>query len=265
MSDQLSTRERELLEGWSTMSPPTDFAERVFEARAASTRRLWFAAAALVTAAAAIATFVAIREPAPTVRRDEATREPSHAPAIAPPAPAIDPPAPAIAPPAPTITPPTTALPPAPAVHPGHRGRIAILGIEPVGVAKLQVVAADLQIAKDLTEALRARAKAGAGPYELGPGTDKELIDEKILENCDSEAPACMATIGNELGVDAMIFGKLEHVGTGYRVTLKLLDVGKRTMSTMLTREISADDVSGSALARYARGMYIDLTLRLAP
>src|SRR4051812_36981721 len=78
----------------------------------------------------------------------------------------------------------------------GNKPKIAVLGIEVVGG---EVTTADAQIAKELTEALRGRAKVGTGPYEMAPGSDKELIDEKLLKNCDTEAPACMASIGGDL------------------------------------------------------------------
>src|SRR5687768_13650413 len=79
--------------------------------------------------------------------------------------------------------------------------KIAVLGLEVVDQSGTPT-ATDTQAAKELSEGLRARANLGAGPYQLAPGADKELIDQKLLNNCDNEAPACMAAIGNQLGAE---------------------------------------------------------------
>jgi len=224
------------------MSPPPGFAERVFEARTASKRRLWFGGAALFTAAAAITTILMLRQQMPATLQVTG-----------------DQPAPV---PTPTIAPPLVPVsPPAPAVAMPQR-KIAILGIEALHHV-------DAQIATELTRALRERAKAGIGPYELGPGRDAELIDEKILNNCENEAPACMAAIGYDLGVDVLMFGKIELASGGYGVTLKLLDVKKKKVVRSLTRTIAFPDRSEDAETRLrnaldyapdAKRMYSDLT-----
>src|SRR5215468_5816497 len=88
--------------------------------------------------------------------------------------------------------------------------------------------------AKDLTAALRDRAKAGTGPFTPVQG-EKELIDEKLLNNCDSEAPTCMATIGTGLGAEVLMYGKIEKAtqsGQGvYKVSLKLLSVARKQLT----------------------------------
>src|SRR5512141_3285929 len=86
--------------------------------------------------------------------------------------------------------------------------QIAVLGLEvidPSGTPTPQ----DTQVAKELTEGLRHRALANTGTYMLAPGSDKELIDEKLLNNCDDEKPACMSAIGGQLTADALIYGRL--------------------------------------------------------
>src|SRR3954471_1721373 len=69
--------------------------------------------------------------------------------------------------------------------------QVAILGLEVVDPSG-NVDAKTTTVAKDLTDGLRARAKVGSGPYIIAPGSDKELIDEKLIKNCDNEALACM-------------------------------------------------------------------------
>src|SRR4051812_13481909 len=87
--------------------------------------------------------------------------------------------------------------------------QIAVLGLEvidPSGTPTAQ----DTQVAKDLTDGLRGRAKANTGQYQLAPGSDKELIDEKLLNNCDDEKPACMSAIGTQLTAAVLMYGRLQ-------------------------------------------------------
>src|SRR5713101_7026921 len=81
----------------------------------------------------------------------------------------------------------------------GNKPSIAVLGLEVTDVSGGAPTPVDTQVAKELTEGLRERAKAGTGQYTLQPGSEKELIDEKLLKNCDSEAMDCMSSIANDL------------------------------------------------------------------
>jgi hypothetical protein len=136
---------------------------------------------------------------------------------------------------------------------------IAVLGLEVVDQSGTPT-AADTQAAKDLTEGLRARAKAGTGPYQLAPGSDKELIDQKLLNNCDSEAPACMSSIGNQLGAEILMYGRLEKQGKSYQVTLKVLDVGRKSVLKSSSDMIPLSEANGPSLQAWAKRMYGRLT-----
>jgi hypothetical protein len=137
---------------------------------------------------------------------------------------------------------------------------IAVLGLEvvdPSGTPSAQ----DTQVAKEMTDGLRSRAKAGTGAYQLAPGSDKELIDQKLLNNCDSEAPACMSSIGSQLGAEILMFGKLQKEPRGgYQVTLKVLDVNRKVVSKSSQDLIPASDASGAALQGWAKRIYAKLT-----
>ena len=130
---------------------------------------------------------------------------------------------------------------------------VGVLGVEVVGG---EVTAQDTGVAKELTEGLRARAKAGTGPYQLAPGSDKELIDEKLLKSCDNEAISCMSAIGAELGADWLIYGKIEKQGGAYRVDLKLLNVGRKAMDKSWSENIPV----GSSIQAWAKKAYAKLT-----
>lgn len=104
---------------------------------------------------------------------------------------------------------------------------VAVLGLEVVDPTG-QIDQATTAVAKDLTDALRSRAKMPSNPYAFQPGSEKELIDEKLIKNCDNEALSCMAQIGKDLGADYLIYGKFEKKSDGYVVTINLLNVSKK-------------------------------------
>ncbi len=137
---------------------------------------------------------------------------------------------------------------------------IAVLGLEvadPSGTPSAQ----DTQVAKELSDGLRARAKAGTGQYQLAPGSDKELIDQKLLNNCDTEAPTCMSTIGNQLGAEVLMFGKIQKEGKGsYQVTIKILDVGGKKVLKSSTDLIPVSESAGAAPQGWAKKIYAKLT-----
>src|SRR6185503_1540068 len=81
--------------------------------------------------------------------------------------------------------------------------KVAVLGLEVVTVTGTPDPAT-VRVAADFTVALRLRPKAGQGPWRFAPGSDKELLDEKLLEDCENEAAACMAKIGAKLGTDLL-------------------------------------------------------------
>jgi hypothetical protein len=137
---------------------------------------------------------------------------------------------------------------------------IAILGLE-VGDASGTPTPADTQIAKELTDGLRSRAIAGSGPFTLAPGSDKELIDLKLLSSCDSEATSCMSAIGDSLHADMLMYGHIEKQGKAYLVTLKLLDVRqKRIEKSVPNTQIPLSQASGASLKGWAKNMYANLT-----
>jgi hypothetical protein len=116
--------------------------------------------------------------------------------------------------------------------------------------------------AKELTAALRDRAKAGTGPFTPVQG-EKELIDEKLLNNCDSEAPTCMAAIGNGLGAEVLMYGKIEKANQGgqavYRVSIKLLSVTRKQLTASTVEALPVGEATGVRAQTYARSWYAKL------
>lgn len=140
------------------------------------------------------------------------------------------------------------------------KATVAILGLEVVDTSGA-VDAEAVKVAKELTDGLRARAKVGSGPYVLAPGSDKELIDEKLIKNCDTEAMPCMSQIGKDLGASYLMYGRLEKKGDGYQVQINLLNVDKKKFEktkTPLTIPFAQKD--SASLAAAAKRVYNDLT-----
>ena len=80
----------------------------------------------------------------------------------------------------------------------------------------------------------------------LARGLREGAVDEKLLHDCTNEAPACMAAIGNDLGVDVVMYGSIASQRNGYFVTLKLLDVAHKQVVRSMTELIPADGVGGA-------------------
>ncbi|HEX2688697.1 MAG TPA: PEGA domain-containing protein [Kofleriaceae bacterium] len=141
----------------------------------------------------------------------------------------------------------------------GGKPSIAILGLE-VYDSGSGIDLETTKAAKELTAALRDRAKAGTGPYVPAPSGDKELIDEKLLNNCDSEAPPCMAAIGTELGADALIYGRIEKSSTNgqtiYKVSIKLLNVNRRQLASATVEALPLAESTGVRVSTHARNWY---------
>src|SRR5665647_650120 len=134
--------------------------------------------------------------------------------------------------------------------------KVAILGLEVVDPSGID--AQSTSVARDITEGLRGRAKAGAGPYTLAIGSDKELIDEKLINNCD-ESVNCMADIGKNLGANFLIYGRLEKKPEGYVVTINLLNVDKRKMEKAKS-PLTITQKDPASIAAASRKAYNDLT-----
>jgi hypothetical protein len=138
---------------------------------------------------------------------------------------------------------------------------LGVLGIE-VQVTTGKADGEDVRIAKDLTDGLRSRAKAGQGRFALGPNTDKDLLEEKISKSCENEAKSCMAAIAADLNVDFLMFGKIEKKAlgntTGYQISLKLLDAHKGSL-TVWTDFMPSKETTAPQLQRWAKQGYTKL------
>ena len=149
----------------------------------------------------------------------------------------------------------------------GAAPRAAHAGKATVGILGLEVIddgsgidAKTTQFAKELTEALRQRPKTGSGPYTLAPGSDKDLLELKLLSGCENEAKDCMAAIGVDLASDRLMYGKIEKRSSGYQVTLKLFNVSQKSSERSSSDIIPFAESTGANLASWAKKLYAKLT-----
>jgi hypothetical protein len=131
--------------------------------------------------------------------------------------------------------------------------KIGVLGLEPKDDGS-GIDEKTARVAKELTNALRARAAVPNGPYNLGPATDKELVDVTLLAGCDSSSKECMAKIGQDMVVDVLLYGKLEKRGKGYQVSLWLLDIQKKTVIRSTTEDVK--ELGPTDLDRKGKELY---------
>jgi hypothetical protein len=128
-----------------------------------------------------------------------------------------------------------------------ERVRIAILGLEVAGTIDID----STNVARTLTEVMRKQVKGSK--YMLAPSSAKELIDEKVANDCANEAATCMSKIAKKLNAQVLIFGNVErkqHDGAeAYLLSLKLLDSDKpgalKPMSMWITMREVADGANG--------------------
>jgi hypothetical protein len=146
--------------------------------------------------------------------------------------------------------------------HAGKKEKIAILGLE-VFSGSAGVDADSTRVAQELTVGLRTRPKADKGPYQFASQSEKELIDEKLMNDCQAEDPKCMTVIAKNLGTDYLMYGKIEKKSlgsqVGYQISLKLLRAQTQTV-TNWTDFIPMSEANGPKLADWARKGYKKLT-----
>jgi hypothetical protein len=143
---------------------------------------------------------------------------------------------------------------PALAVSAHAKPKVAILGLEVTGQSATDQKA--IRAADDLTKELRREAQRDSGPYELAPNSNKTLLDIKMLSECSDEGLKCMSEIGQQMGAERLIYGKLERKKAGYEVSLKLLNTETHKTEGTTSAVIPFAEVSSGGLARRARTIY---------
>ncbi|HWO23240.1 MAG TPA: PEGA domain-containing protein [Kofleriaceae bacterium] len=141
--------------------------------------------------------------------------------------------------------------------------KVAVLGLEASNSGVVEPK--DAANAAKLTEELRALPRSSTGKYDLAPNSNRELQDEKLMGNCDTEKPACMAPIGAGLGADFLVYGNIvkaaEKGKDGYKVNLKLLNVKTKVLEEQEEAFVPLAALTGGNGAKdWAQKIYGKLT-----
>lgn len=141
--------------------------------------------------------------------------------------------------------------------------KVAVLGLEAINSGVVDPK--DAANAAKLTEELRAIPRGGVGKYDFAPNSNRELQDEKLMGNCDTERAACMAPIAGGLGADYLIFGNMtkgtEKGKEGYKVKLQILNVKAKSFEESSETFVPVGVFSGGNGAKeWAQKVYAKLT-----
>ena len=141
--------------------------------------------------------------------------------------------------------------------------KIAVLGLEVKHTGSIDQQST--VVAHDITEGLRTQAKAGTGTFVEAPNSEQELIDQKVMHQCDDERPACMIEIANDLKADYLMYGSItietDNKQQVYHVTVTLLAVNKKGGAPQSVSEyFPVKEAREDKLKAWARKAYKKLT-----
>jgi TolB-like protein len=137
-------------------------------------------------------------------------------------------------------------------------GSVAHAGKQKVAVLTLEVIgnmdSDHLRLAKVLSTDLRDKIK-NSTEYGL-VGGEKDFVDEKLMNSCQTEALGCMAPIGAKLDADLLMYGKMERTAKGFQITIKLIRVASRAHVNTWSEDVAFKRVvdESKSIAKLAFG-----------
>jgi TolB-like protein len=137
-------------------------------------------------------------------------------------------------------------------------GSVAHAGKQKVAVLTLEVIgnmdSDHLRLAKVLSTDLRDKIK-NSTDYGL-VGGEKDFVDEKLMNSCQTEALSCMAPIGAKLDADLLMYGKMERTAKGFQITIKLIRVASRAHVNTWSEDVALKRVvdESKSIAKLAFG-----------
>lgn len=113
---------------------------------------------------------------------------------------------------------------------------------------------ATIDLAAEITTLLKLRSESRNGPHRA-VATDKDLPTVRAEAHCPKHASYCMAKVAVGIGTELLLWGQLEQVATGHRVTLTLFDVSTRKLQ-VIDETLEPDFSAGIPLARWTEEAY---------
>jgi hypothetical protein len=138
--------------------------------------------------------------------------------------------------------------------------KLAVLGVEAEDASEA-TSDTTANLARWLTQGLRARAGKTAGKFEVPASANKDLAEMKLLSDCLDEAAPCMAQMGKDLGVDRMIYGKLSRTKQGWNLSLKLINIQTKSVDGKTwEKQFLSADATEDGMRKIATAAFSDLT-----
>jgi hypothetical protein len=139
--------------------------------------------------------------------------------------------------------------------------KLAVLGLEISDDGSTgEVVKKTADVAKLVTDQLRAEVVKRYGPYDLAPNSRKDLLEMKLLSNCSNDEKECLSAIGKELNSDVVLYGRVERrAEQGYWVELKLLEIKSGEIKKQQTFTIPFREAQPGAVDAHAAHLYKEM------
>jgi hypothetical protein len=99
-----------------------------------------------------------------------------------------------------------------------------------VVVDTVDVSAKDATAARVCTQILVGEASGLAGYHVIGPNEIAQMLGmerQRQLAGCSDASASCMAELSDALGADLILSSQLSHVGSQYRIDVRLVDSHK--------------------------------------
>lgn len=136
------------------------------------------------------------------------------------------------------------------------RPTLSVIGIE--AVAKTGAPAADtVAVAAEIESLVAARVASRDSPHRAVVAK-QDLASLRTAAHCAHEAPFCMIDIATAVGAESILYGKVEKVGTGYQVTLTVIEALMRGLQQHV-EVIEPDFATGIPLARWVEETHAKL------
>jgi len=141
------------------------------------------------------------------------------------------------------------------------RPSLAVLGVEAIddsGDAAKQNETTEL--ARLLTEALRARAESARNAFEPASST-RDLVEVKLLDCPDDADLKCMSKVGSDLGAKRLIYGSIKRLREGgFAASLRFINVETRVSERTVADKLPTDATNPAVLKKAASKYFSSLS-----
>jgi PEGA domain len=116
--------------------------------------------------------------------------------------------------------------------------KVAVLGLEVLDKANAMT---SIDAARQVTEGMRLAARA-SGPYEVADNSQREFVDEKVINQCTSEARDCLLKMAGNFGATALVYGRLQLSDNKktFLITVNLLTADKNAAKPAVSAPVTA-------------------------